>query len=208
MSIAGLGLAMLLILPSGLAFAQEQQTQPPSLSPAEAARRAREQKKEQPKAAKVWDEDTMPKTPGVVNVVGQSPVSDETALADAAAGNPDAGTAGATPGTGQAPSTTASSAQSDVTAAQEKLKALKADRDTLRRRYDLDSQMYYGKPNYSADKAGADRLADEQNQINAKQQEIDDAQKRLDDLETQAKNSQASGTPQEAPSNPPSNKPN
>ena len=39
--------------------------------------------------------------------------------------------------------------------------------------------MFYGKPNYAADKAGAASLQDEQDQIDAKQQEMIAAQRSL-----------------------------
>ena len=101
MRIACSGLLVLLALPVGIASAQQQQ-QPPQQqadSIADAARRSRELKKDQVKPAKVWDNDTMPKTPGAVSVVGQSaPTSDDSgnqaaANAQGASGTADAGAA-------------------------------------------------------------------------------------------------------------------
>src|SRR5262249_57460 len=76
------GLAILLLLPVNSAFArppqQQQYHEEDPSNVADAARRAREQKKEQqPKPAKVWDNDTIPKTPSEVNVVGQAPAAAE-----------------------------------------------------------------------------------------------------------------------------------
>jgi len=46
--------------------------------------------------------------------------------------------------------------------------------------------MYYNKPDYQSDKAGAAALNDEQSQIDAKQQEITDLQKKIDDMQAKA----------------------
>ena len=54
--------------------------------------------------------------------------------------------------------------------------------DLLTRKYALDQQTYYGKTNYAADKDGAAKLKDEQDQIDAKKQEVADAQKKIDEL--------------------------
>lgn len=204
MKIAGCGLAILLFLPAGFARAQDEPAQPQTLSPAEAARRAREQKQSQPKATKVWTNDTMPKTSGVVNVVGQAPAeSDDSATAGENA-------AGA-PGSAQGAAKSAESSSADSSSARGKLQSLKADLNALRRKYDLDSQMYYSKPDYSKDKAGADRLADEQAQINAKQQEIEEAQRQVESLEAQAKapkaGAEAGGGPNNDSSQPNPNTP-
>jgi DNA repair exonuclease SbcCD ATPase subunit len=57
---------------------QPPQAQPQTQSPpqhdalAEAARKAREQKKNLPKAAKVYDNDNIPRSPGAVSVVGEA----------------------------------------------------------------------------------------------------------------------------------------
>ncbi len=90
------GLAILLLLPVNSVFARPPQPQQyheedPS-NVADAARRARDQKKEQSKSAKVWDNDTIPKTPGAVSVVGQAPVVAEGDDSAAGAGAKDAGT--------------------------------------------------------------------------------------------------------------------
>jgi len=202
MRIACSGLLVLLALPVGMASAQQQQ-QPPQQqadSIAEAARRAREQKKEQPKPAKVWDNDTMPTKPGGINVVGpSSPNSDASgnppaANAQASGGTSEKGTAEA--GTAKGGSKSASDVkalQASLAAAKDQLQAVKTELDILQRKYTLDSQMYYGKPNYAADADGAAKLADAKSQIDAKQQEVDAAQKKVAQLEEELKNSGAGG---------------
>ena len=197
MRIACSGLLVLLALPVGMASAQQQQ-QPPQQqadSLAEAARRSREQKKEQTKPARVWDNDTMPTKPGGVNVVGPSSPSSD------ASGNPPAANVQVAGGAAEAGATKSGSKsasdvkalQASLAAAKDQLQALKADLDILQRKYNLDSQMYYGKPNYAADTDGAAKLADEKSLIDAKQLEVDAAQKKVSQLEEELKNSGAGG---------------
>lgn len=186
MRIVRAGLLVLLVLPVGIASAQQQQgAQQQADSLAEAARRTREEKKEQAKPAKVWDEDNIPKKPGDLNVVGQS--------APGADNNPppSAPAAGAVKSGGKS-GKDMKALQASLASAKERLQSLKTDLDILKRTYDLDSQMYYGKPNYAADPDGAAKLAGEKSQIDAKQQEVDAAQKKVDDLEAELKDSGAS----------------
>ncbi|MGH9712013.1 MAG: hypothetical protein ACRD5M_01780 [Candidatus Acidiferrales bacterium] len=186
MRIVCAGLLVLLALPVGIASAQQQpQQQTDSL--AEAARRAREQKKDQAKATKVWDDDTVPKVPGGVNVVGQPVPSTDS--------NPPAANA---PGAAAAAPEEKSgkdvkALQASLASAKDRLQSVKTDLDILKRKYDLDSQMYYGKPNYVADTDGAAKIADEKSQVDAKQQEVDAAQKKVDEIEAELKDSGAGG---------------
>jgi hypothetical protein len=180
MRIACSGLLVLLALPVGIASAQQQQPpQQQADSIAEAARRTREQKKEQAKPAKVWDNDTMPTKPGGVNVVGQSAPSSD------ASSNPPAAKSGEKSGKD------VKALQASIAAAKDQLQSVKAELDILQRKYNLDSQMYYGKPNYVADTDGAAKLADEKSLVDAKQQEVDAAQKKVSQLEAELKNSGA-----------------
>ena len=188
MKIAQWGLVILLVSPLASAAARQPQQAPPSdqsssssgqqdNSVAAAARRAQEQKKDQPKASAghVWDNDTIPATPGGVNVVGQSGES---------AGAP------AAPEAGQQPSAPATPEQkaaldSSLNSAKAKLESLKADLDIATRKYALDEQMYMGKPDYSKDKEGAAAMQTEKDDIAAKQQEIADEEKQIQDLQSQ-----------------------
>jgi hypothetical protein len=77
-----------------------------------------------------------------------------------------------------------SALQADLAAAKDQLQSLTTDLDILRRKFTLDQQVYFGKPDYAADKAGAASVKDEQDQIDAKQQEIADAQKKINDLQS------------------------
>lgn len=192
MKIASWSLGLLLVLPVGFAAAQSQTPPPPpqqdaqsttaSTTLAEAAKRAREAKKDQAQPAHVWDNDTVPKASGQISVVGETPA---TADADnsAAAATADNTAAGAPAAGAPAKSEGSSALKSQIADAKDKLATIKTDLDLLERTNTLDSQMYYGKPDYQSDTDGAAKLKAEQDQIAAKQQEMDDQQKKIDDLE-------------------------
>ncbi|MGH9745275.1 MAG: hypothetical protein ACRD59_04100 [Candidatus Acidiferrales bacterium] len=195
------GLAILLLLPLHSASARPQQQGDSSI--ADAARRTREQKKEQPKSAKVWDNDTIPKKPGDVSVIGPSAAAPDDSAAAAPAGAADGSTApadanAAPPAAQPAPAADSDGAdksepskaaaelaaiQTDLAAAKSNLQTAKTDLDVLQRKFTLDSQTYYSKPNYVADKDGGARIDAEKADVDAKQQEVADAQMKVDQLE-------------------------
>jgi hypothetical protein len=181
MRIATGALIILLFLPLAFASAQDN-------SLGTAARRAQEEKKNQAKAAKVWDNDNIPTTAGAINVVGQTPP-------DAQPSNTPAGTAAQAAANPQQSSTTPPEGKSandaDLSAAKARLDSVKADADVLQRKFTLDSQTYYGKPGYADDREGAALIKSEKDQLDAKMQEVAAAQKIVDDL--QAKLKAASG---------------
>jgi type I restriction-modification system DNA methylase subunit len=195
MKIARLSLGILLILPVGFAAGQsqtppappqQQDAQSSSASLAEAAKRAREAKKDEQKPAHVWDNDTVPKAGAQISVVGEAPAgadTDNSAAGAAADNSANGATAAKSPSKAGGEDKTA--LKSQLADAKERLSTLKTDLDLLERTYTLDSQMYYGKPDYSSDKEGAAKLKDEQDQIAAKQQEMDDQQRKIDELEAE-----------------------
>ncbi|MGA7853006.1 MAG: hypothetical protein WCA15_06740 [Candidatus Acidiferrales bacterium] len=192
MKIAPWSLGILLILPVGFAAGQSQTPPPPpqqdaqsstaSTTLAEAAKRAREAKKDQAQPAHVWDNDTVPKASGQISVVGETPGTagvDNSAPGAAAPADNSANAASVkTEGS-------SSALKSQISDAKDKLATIKTDLDLLERTNTLDSQMYYGKPDYQSDTDGAAKLKAEQDQIAAKQQEMDDQQKKIDDLEAE-----------------------
>ena len=137
---------------------------------AAAARRAREQKKDQPKAGKVYDNDSIPAT-GRVNVVGQD-----------SSGNASAAAAQTAQVAEEKPAPSAqevANINADLDAAKQLLRNLKADLDVAQRKYALDQQTYLSNPNQSKDKAGAAALAGEKSDIDAKAAAVADAEKAL-----------------------------
>jgi len=185
MKLAKWGLAILLASPLAMIPAVSAQSQDssqsgqPQDSLAAAARRARAEKKDEPKTTKVWDNDNIPSSPGSVSVVGDANQTAESQ--DQAAGSNESNQ--------QAPPAddkTKAAKSAEIDADQQQLKSLKTDLDIAQRKLVLDQQMYYGKTDYSSDKAGAAALKDEQDQIASKQQEVDDLQKKIDDLQAEA----------------------
>jgi hypothetical protein len=188
MKIAHWGLGILLVMPMGIAAGQAQpapqDAQAPAPAPADslaaAAKQAREAKKDQPKPARVWNDDTIPKSSAAISVVGQTPGDNDGAAA--APGDPTAAPAATAGGGAAAARSDRKVLESAIANAKEKLATVKVDLDLAQRTYTLDSQMYYIKPDYASDTDGAAKLKDEQDHIAAKQQEMDDLQKTIDDL--------------------------
>jgi hypothetical protein len=208
MKIARWGLGILLVMPlSGLAGQQQSSQQAPADPVAEAARRAREQKKDEGKTPHVWSNDDIPKTNGV-SVVGETPAAGAGASAgDAANGaNPAAAPAVAPNGDGAAaaPGQPAASEKTGAIAAElvtakEQLKSLQTDLDIAQRKYGLDQQTYLSNPQHQDDVAGASQLRDEEDQIAAKQQEITDSQKKVDEIQARLTAAASAPTPPPPP---------
>ena len=206
MKIAHWGLGILLVMPMGIAAGQAQAPSQEAPAPAPtdplaaAAKAAREAKKDQTKPARVWNDDTIPKSNGAISVVGQTPADDS---ANAAAATGDAANA-ASPATGAGGGAAAGAGnqralETSIQNAKDKLATTKVDLDLLQRTYTLDSQMYYIKPDYASDADGAAKLKDEQDQIAAKQQEMDEEQKKIDDMEAELSRLPAAATPSATP---------
>jgi hypothetical protein len=166
------------LLPLG--FSQSQDSQ----SVAEAARKAREKKKDAAKPAKVITEETLDVKKGDV----QNAVAEE----DKVPGAPDAK---AQPANSSAiPGATNSTAQAakdeklkkELTAAKEQLKQALMDLDLLQRENRLDQDAYYSEPNYGGDAAGKQKLDDEQQQISSKRDEVERLKTKVADLQKAA----------------------
>jgi hypothetical protein len=159
---------------------------------AEAARRAREQKKQQPKATKVWDNDNLPTTPGLISIVGESGTLRQTAAGPNAekpqtASNPEASPEAGSENAATKDENSNAGLTRALEQAKEHLQSASTDLDILSRKYVLDQQAYYGKPDYASDTEGAVALKAEESQIAAKKQEVADAQKQVDDLTAKLK---------------------
>lgn len=184
------GAVILLLAFTAGAFAQEA-TQPSAQDDplAAAARQAREQKKQQSKPVRVWDNDNIPKSPASLSVAAQSATGTQTQNAttdtQTAAATDDNKTAAAPDKSAPSPADKKKDLESQLAAAKEALQTLQNDLDIMQRKLALDQQMYYGKPDYLSDKAGLADLNDEQSQIDAKQVEMGAAQQKISDLQAQ-----------------------
>ena len=168
---------------SSASFAQSQDAQ----SVADAARRAREQKKPQPKPAKViTDEDIKPAPPAVVAGAPATP--------DAAAAPANATSVVAAPPAGSAPAAQARD-QKDQPEPKEvsDLKAqIKQALDDLRlvlREESLEEDKFYSNTDYAHDNAGKAKIDDLKQQASEKQVVLDRLKARLAELLPPADNS-------------------
>jgi uncharacterized coiled-coil protein SlyX len=152
---------------------QSQEQQTPSV--AEAARRAREQKKKSEKPARVISEDTLKAAPGPT-----SPPDLQTAKA-AEPGAAAAPAAPATPAAEATPNEKKESAANAAEAASMKtqLEELEKELDLLRRELPLERDNYYSKADYARDTAGKSKLDALQQQLTDKQQDVDALKTRL-----------------------------
>jgi hypothetical protein len=184
-------LGLLLLLPLSAVATQAQQDVPPAVptqSPADAAAAAKADAAGKAKKAHVWDNDTIPKAGDEISVVGQ-PIPDQNSASnnsgsDASANGAPAAADDKSKEKKEEAAIDASKGEKDerVAAVREKLNSLKRDLDLQSRKLDLDSQTYYGKPDYKTDPEGAEQLQTEKDAIASKQAEVDAAQKELDDL--------------------------
>jgi hypothetical protein len=142
---------------------------------ADAARKAREQKKAQPKPAHVWNDDNIPKQGEGVNVVGSTETS------------------APTPEEASAPQPVSiqdrARLDSAIQQAKEKVAGLEQDVDLAQRKYSLDSDMFYSKTNFQDDKAGKAALDAEQADATNKKQQLKDARDLLAALQARLSSS-------------------
>jgi len=154
-----------------IAFAQSQDTQ----SVADAARRARAEKKNSEKSAKVITDDTLNVKKGDV----QSAAAEQLRVP----GTP-VQPAGGAANTPAQPSKTASEedareALKERVALKEKIKDAQSDLDLLQREYQLDQETFYSSPDYARNTAGKQKLDGLKQQISDKQQEIEQLKAKL-----------------------------
>jgi hypothetical protein len=160
------------LLPAAV-FAKLQDSQ----SVAEAARRAREQKKTPAKPAKVLtDDDVKP-------AAQTSPTTPASPDAAAAASTPAPATStaatAAAPASSPAPDAKDQKDSKEVTALKAQLKQAQGELDLLQREQSLDQDSFYSNTDYAHDTAGKAKLDTLKQQVSDKQQEVDALKARL-----------------------------
>lgn len=163
------------LLPAA-AFAQSQDTQ----SVAEAARRAREQKKAQAKPAKVITEDD-------VKPAAQSnpatPASPDAATAPGTPAQPASSTASTSAASSSpAPDAKDQKDSKEVIELKAQIKQVQGDFDLLEREQSLEQDKYYSNTDYVHDTAGKAKLEVLKRQVIDKQQELERLKARLAEL--------------------------
>lgn len=164
------------------AFCQSQDSK--SLS--EAARRAREKQKDSAKPAKVITDDTLDVQKGDVQKGDvQKAVAEESKIRGAsdAAGQSANGAANPAPSDAKTQAAKDEKLKKEVAALKEHLKDALGDLDLLERENRLDQDTYYSEPNSARDRAGKQKLDDEQQKISDRRQEIDRLKAKLADLQ-------------------------
>ncbi len=159
------------LLPSA-AFAQSQDSQ----SVAEAARRARAQKKNTEKSPKVITDETLDVKKGdVQNATAEQPKIPGTPETSA---QPASGASAAQPPK-NASDDKARAALKERVALKEKIKEAQSDLDLQQREYKLDEESFYSSPDYAKNTSGKEKLDAMKQQITDKQQELDQLKARL-----------------------------
>jgi enamine deaminase RidA (YjgF/YER057c/UK114 family) len=167
------------LLPAA-SFAQSQDSE----SVADAARRAREQKKTPAKPVKVLtDDDVKPATPASTDTPAApgapAPAASTGAKSDNAATGVVSGNTSPTPDAKDEKDT------KEVADLKAQIKQAKSDLDLVLRELSLDQDTFYSNTDYAHDTAGKAKLDDEKQQANTKQQEVDRLLARLMELQPQ-----------------------
>ena len=173
-----------MFLPIG--FGQSQDSQ----SVAEAAKKAREKKKDAAKPAKVITDETLDVKKGDV----QSAVAEEPKIAgaDDSKAQPTPAGANVRPANSAAKDEKKERLKKELTELKEQIKQSLMDLDLLQRENRLDQDAYYSQPNYGSDTAGKQKLDDEKQQISDKQGEVARLKAKLADLQREMGESSSS----------------
>jgi hypothetical protein len=174
-----------LLLPAAT-FAQSQDTQ----SVAEAARRAREQKKTAPKPARVITEDDV--KPAAPDAAPASPASGFPTPSSGGAANPPAADGSKDPKDQKD--------SQEVAQLKEQLKQAQSDLDLMQRELALAQDTYFSNPDYVHDTAGKAKLDAQKQQIGDKQEEVARLKARILELQPPQ---DTTATPPPAPAAPP-----
>lgn len=150
-------------------FAQSQDSE----SVADAARRAREQKKPPAKPVKVLtDDDVKPAIPASADVAPATGAS-APAASTAAASDSTAAIGVVTGNSSPAPDAKDQKDSKEVAELKAQIKQAKSDLDLQLRELSLDQDTFYSNTDYAHDTAGKAKLDEEKQQTNDKQQEVD-----------------------------------
>jgi len=168
----GLPVVLSLALLPAAVFAQSEDA--PSV--AEAARRAREQKKTQAKPAKVITEDDVKP---VARPNSATPAPPEAATTSAAPAPPASSTASTASSSSPAPDAKDQKDSKEVTELKAQIKQVQGDLDLLQREQSLEQDKYYSNTDYLHDTAGKAKLEALKQQVSDKQQELEHLKTRL-----------------------------
>lgn len=165
---------------SGAALAQSQDDSAPSV--AEAARRAREQKKAAAKPARSLTNDNLPATPVSGANAAEAQVNAAKAE-DNAAATSDANQAQAAPVDDEKTKEKNAENAAALERAKKELAQAEHELDVTQRKAALDSDAYYSRPDFANDKDGKANLDAEAQQISDKKQAVETLKARVAELQ-------------------------
>ncbi|HET9401691.1 MAG TPA: hypothetical protein VFO34_12150 [Candidatus Acidoferrales bacterium] len=181
--------AVLTVALPAASFAARQQT---TQSVAEAARRAREQKKQEAASGKVWTNENVPTSGTGISVVGEAPAAPAT---DAATKPGDAAASTDKPNATSAPAKTLSpeeitkkraDLQAELEEARKDQERLEKELDLAKRDLDLQSQQAYSSPMAVSNSSAIDaQLQPYRESMNSKADALDKAKAKIADLQKQ-----------------------
>jgi uncharacterized coiled-coil protein SlyX len=160
--------------------AQSQDSQPQSV--ADAARRAREQKKAAAKqpAPVITDDTLKPSAPPAQAANAPAPAqSPEAAAAKPATASSSAPAEQPAPGSPAEDADQKAKASAELASLKEELTQAQKNLDLVQRELGLEQDNVYSKPNYASDTAGKTKLDDLKRQVTDKQQTVDALKTRL-----------------------------
>jgi hypothetical protein len=180
------GAVLTLSLLPGTAAAQSQSD---TTSVADAARRAREQKKNAPKPARTLTNDDLPAPPAGQPAAGPAGGT-ESAAPEQASTESEAGTPAKAPAAETtAPAETAQKKKAEIEAALKHAKAelaqAQGELDVLQRKSALDSDSFYSQTDYSRDTDGKARLDADAQQVNDKKSQVDELKSKVAALQAE-----------------------
>ncbi|MGA2484222.1 MAG: hypothetical protein ABSF92_14035 [Candidatus Acidiferrales bacterium] len=167
---------------------QAQSQTEPSDSVAEAARKAREKKKEAAKTQKVWTNDNLNAPPASAQSSSAKGASagEQTTPRELNEGPAPSSTEGTVAPPAEKPRETAKQ-QAELNEAKRQLADAQKDLDLAQRDFDLQREQFYTNPDFQSDKKGRAHLDDLQGQIADKKQEVDRLKERVASLEAKLK---------------------
>ena len=192
-----------LILATGFAGSVCAQSSDNAPSVAEAAKRAREQKKNATKAARTLTDDSLQKaSPSDISVVGTPaapPAPDAANPAVAAAGKP----APAASAEDEKEKQRKAGFKEALENAKKQLAAAEHELDVLQRKQALDDDAYHSKADFASDTAGKAKLTDDANQIEGKQTLIQSLKEKIAEYQAQLGDAAAAPGPEPQKNTPP-----
>ena len=190
-----LAILPLLVVCASPAMAQQESSKATGDSLADAARRARERKKEAPKPKHVYTEDDIASLhSATINVLGTPPPSAGQTPAESKAGEPNSGTANPATKTSEPQESEETKWRKRFREVRDKLARAEKQLDVLQREDNKAQVQYYSDPQKAlGEQYSRQEINDKNAKIAAKRQEIQQLKQQLSDLEDQLR--KAGGDP-------------